>query len=244
MTELSRLIARLQRGIARNASYIKTIRHPQLLVISLQELNDLIGNDKVKDSVSTQVSHLIMMKRRALENSTIKEDEVMLNTVLYGPPGVGKTLVGTKLAKIWYSLGYLDGSRNIKEKKQELGDIIKDLFKDGSGVSSSSSDDTTLFIYVMFIFIIIFVTLLSMAWSFYNKFGGIWTLVVVSLLIFIVLAVGYYVSYSVNGSNTNNASNNAANKNSKDSKDILENEKKLTYYLNLKFGAYFNGFYE
>jgi hypothetical protein len=31
---------------------------------------------------------------------------------------------------------------------------------------------------------------------------------------------------------------------SKDSKDILENEKKLIYYLNLKFGAYFNGFYE
>lgn len=212
MTELSRLIARLQRGIVRNASYIKTIRHPQLLVISLQELNDLIGNDKVKDSVSTQVSHLIMMKRRSLENSTIKEDEVMLNTVLYGPPGVGKTLVGTKLAKIWYSLGYLDASRNIKEKKQELGDILKDLFKDGSGAgSTSNNDDTTLIIYVMFIFIIIFVTLLSMAWSFYSKFGGIWTLVVIGLLVFIVLAVGYYVSYSVSGTNNNINSNSAAN---------------------------------
>ena len=99
MSELKKLIARIQHGIIKNASYVKTIRHPQLLVHSLKELNELIGNDKVKDSVATQVSHLIMVKRRALDSNIIKEDEVMLNTVLYGPPGVGKTLVGTKLAK-------------------------------------------------------------------------------------------------------------------------------------------------
>ena len=190
MTELSRLIARLQRGIARNASYIKTVRHPHLLIASLQELNDLIGNDKVKDAVATQVSHLIMIKRRALENSAIKEDEVMLNTVLYGPPGVGKTLVGTKLAKIWYSLGYLDGSRNAKEKKQELGDLLKDLFKDGSsGMGSGTTDDTAITIYVMFIFIMVLITILSMAWGFYNRFGGFWTLAVVGLLLFFILII-------------------------------------------------------
>jgi hypothetical protein len=226
MTELSRLIARLQRGIARNASYTKTIRHPQLLVVSLQELNDLIGNDKVKDAVATQVSHLIMIKRRALENPNIKEDEVMLNTVLYGPPGVGKTLVGTKLAKIWYSLGYLDGSRNSKEKKQELGDLLKDLFKDGTSMGgTSSSDDTALTIYVMLIFIVIFITILSLAWSFYSKFGGLWTLIVIGLIILIILAVGYYISASINNTNSN-ANSNANNKNNinkdqnKDSKDV------------------------
>ncbi|CAH6418438.1 ATPase [uncultured virus] len=214
MTELSRLIARLQRGITRSASYVKTIRHPQLLIASLQELNDLIGNDKVKDAVATQVSHLIMVKRRALENPNIKEDEVMLNTVLYGPPGVGKTLVGTKLAKIWYSLGYLDGSRNIKEKKQEIGELLKDLFKDNGGMgTTNSSDETALMIYIMFIFIVIFISILSLAWSFYSRFGGIWTLAIISLILFVILAVGYYVSISVN-------SNNNANKNSKDNKDI------------------------
>ena len=216
MTELSRLIARLQRGIARSASYVKTIRHPHLLVASLQELNDLIGNDKVKDAVATQVSHLIMIKRRALENQSIKEDEVMLNTVLYGPPGVGKTLVGTKLAKIWYSLGYLDGSRNSREKKQELKDLLKDLFKDNGGVGGSgTTDDTTLTIYIFFIFIIVFITLLSMAWSFYTKFGGPWTLLVISLVVIIILTVGYYISASMNSSNS------ASSKDTpKDSKDI------------------------
>lgn len=205
MTELSRLIARLQRGIARNASYVKTIRHPQLLIASLQELNDLIGNDKVKDAVATQVSHLIMIKRRAIENPNIKEDEVMLNTVLYGPPGVGKTLVGTKLAKIWYSLGYLDGSRNTKEKKAEIGELLKDLFKDNGGVgTNSNNDDTTIMIFIMFVFIVIFITILSLTWSFYSRFGGIWTLVVFSIVLFFILAVGYFISNSINNTNNNN----------------------------------------
>lgn len=216
MSELSRLIARLQRGIARNASYVKTIRHPQLLVASLQELNDLIGNDRVKDSVATQVSHLIMIKRRALENTQIKEDEVMLNTVLYGPPGVGKTLVGTKLAKIWYSLGYLDGSRNTREKKQEIGDLLKDLFRDGAGTTSSDDSAT---VFVMIIFIMVLISILSLAWSFYNKFGGIWTLAMVSILVLLVLAVGYYIATSGNTNNNNNTNANA-NQNRDSSKNL------------------------
>lgn len=210
MSELSRLISRLQRGINRSASYVKTIRHPHLLVASLQELNDLIGNDKVKDAVATQVSHLIMVKRRALENPSIKEDEVMLNTTLYGPPGVGKTLIGTKLAKIWYSLGYLDGSHNSREKKSDLKDLIKDLFKDGSGSGSGSTDDTTLTIYIIFIFIVVFITLLSMAWSFYTKFGGWWTILIVMLFISIILGVGFFVSSSMNSSSSNNSSKNGS----------------------------------
>jgi len=209
MTELTQLIARLKRGMARQASYVRTIRHPNLLIASLQELNDLIGNDKVKDAVATQVSHLIMIKRRSLENTKIKEDDVMLNAVLYGPPGVGKTLIGVKLAKIWYSLGYLDGSRNSKEKKQELKDLLKDLFKD-NGMGGSSTDDNTLTLYIFFIFVIIFITLLSMTWSFYSKFGGQWTILAICLLIVVILIFGYYISANMN--NTNNT------KNGKDSK--------------------------
>lgn len=217
MTELSRLIVRLQRGIAKGASYVKTIRHPQLLVASLQELNDVIGNDKVKDAVATQVSHLIMIKRRALENPNIKEDEVMLNTVLYGNPGVGKTMIGTKLAKIWYSLGYLDGSRNSKERKQELGDLLKDFFKD-TGASSSTDDNTALTLYVMFIFIIILFTILSMTWSFYTRFGGLWTLIVIGLLLMFILVVAYYISTSMNSNSNSNS--NSINKSQLDNKNI------------------------
>lgn len=212
MSELSNLIIRLQRGVVRNSSVIKSIRHPQLLITSLQELNDLIGNDKVKDSVATQVSHLIMVKRRSLEHNQIKEDDVMLNTVLLGRAGVGKTLIGTKLAKIWYSLGFLDNSNNIKEKKAELSDMLKDLFKDGSG---STADDNTVALYVFFLFIIIFITLISLSWSFYSRFGGMWTLIVVGLFLVIILIMGYYISVSLNSSNNTNNTNNNINTNSK-----------------------------
>lgn len=201
MSELSNLISRLQRGIKRNASYMMTIKHPTLLVASLQELNDLIGNDKVKDSVATQITHLIMMKKRALDNPNIKEDNVMLNTVLYGPPGVGKTLVGTKLAKIWYSLGYLDGSNNLKVKKQEFGEILKDMLKNSGTNNGSTTDDNTLALYIMLIFIVIFILLISMTWSFYSKFGGMWTLAMIVLIVLVILFVGYYVSSVVNSDN-------------------------------------------
>lgn len=199
MSELKKLIIRLKKGIIRGASYIKSIKYPQLLVNSLQELDGLIGNGKVKDSVAKQVSHLIMMKRRSMANSKIKEDDVMLNTMLLGPPGTGKSATGTHLAMIWYALGFLNGSKVSQENKQELGDIIKDLFKD----SGSNADENALFLYVMFIFIMIFVTMLSIAWSFYNKFGGIYTLVAVGLILVVILMVGYYVSSMFNKNNKN-----------------------------------------
>lgn len=208
MSDLSHLIARLQRGIARNASYVKTILHPQLLVMSLQELHDLIGNDDVKDSVATQVSHLIMVRRRAQEHTTIKEDEVMLNTKLEGPPGVGKTLIATKLAKIWYSLGYLHISKPT-EDKQELRDMLKDLLKtnDSDGTGSSANDGMTLYIFLLFI--IILITVMSMIWSFYTRFGGVWTAIGIVLLLILIIAFAFFISASVNDNNdTNNIQQN------------------------------------
>jgi hypothetical protein len=219
MSELAKLITRLQRGIAKNASYVKTIRHPHLLLLSLQELNELIGNDKVKVSVANQVSHLIMMKRRAFENTGIKEDNVMLNTVLYGPPGVGKTLVGAKLAKIWYSLGYLDGSRNSKDRQAGIADLVKDLMKDTS--NSTGTDDNITLLYVMFILTMVIITVLSLAWSFYSRFGGFWTIIVVSLFVLFILIIAYYISVLLNSNNdtTNNSNkSNQDNKNTKGSK--------------------------
>src|SRR5579862_3569074 len=204
MSELSNLIDRLKRGIVKRASYISTIRHPELLVIALQELNDMIGLDKVKDSVATQVSHLIMIKRRASETSEVREDEVMLNTILYGPPGTGKTECSTKLAKIWYALGYLNGTKNPKAKKSEIGSMIRDLFESNGG--DSSTDNNTLALYIILIFVILLITFISIAWSVYEKFGGPWTIALVILVISLVIVFGIFISMNLNNSNSSSSS--------------------------------------
>src|SRR5216117_2669687 len=111
MSELTDLIKRLERGLDKRSVFITTIKNPKLLITSLNELQEIIGNEKVKDSVATQVSHLIMEKRRSLENNETQQEDVMLNTMLLGNPGVGKSKIGTILAKIYYALGCINGSR-------------------------------------------------------------------------------------------------------------------------------------
>lgn len=204
MSELSNLIDRLKQGIENNSSFVKTIRHPQLLVISLQELHDMIGNQEIKDTIADQVSHLIMLRRRAVDNPKIKEGGMMLNIVLKGDAGVGKTFCATKIAKILYSLGYIDGSKNPAANKPSL---LGSVFGDTTGNSSSTEDSTAMTLYILFIFIIILVTFMSIAWSFYEKFGGIWTIAIIILILFSIILVGVWISSSMDNSNNSNNSN-------------------------------------
>lgn len=182
-SELSNLIVRLQNGINNNASYIRTIRHPKLLVAALTELNQIIGNDKIKDSVATQITHLIMVKRRSYENKELKEDEVMLNTVLFSSPGTGKTLIGTKLAKIWFALGYLDNTYERPPVREAMKEILQ-----------TNNDDVLMFT-ILIIVLFVFIALASWALSFYTKFGGYWTL---AIILFMVVVIAIYLLYIYN----------------------------------------------
>jgi hypothetical protein len=207
MSELENLINRVQQGIDENRSYIKTIRHPKLLLLSLKELQDMIGNDKVKDAVASDISHLIMSKMRTEQHPEMKEDEVMLNIVLKGEPGVGKTVLATKIGKIFYSLGYLQGSK--KENSNGLGGVLKGVFGDTN--NTTSSDNTGIILYILFIFIVILITFISVAWSFYEKFGGEWTIAMIIVIIALIILVGYLIAVSINENNEIN--NNVGNTN-------------------------------
>lgn len=198
MEGLNNLILNLEKGIINDAKFINSIKYPNLLVKSLKELRDTIGNEKVKDSIAAQITHLIISKRRAFENPDIKEDnDVMLNTVFYGPPGVGKTLIASKMAKIWTALGYLqsnsdNGSGN-GVKQNNLSAAIQDLMGHNE---QQETNVTSLFIIA--VIIMVFIAILSLVWNFYTKFGVYWTIIIVIILFIFIILVSYYVINIIN----------------------------------------------
>ena len=68
------------------------------LVEPLEELKSIIGMNKVKEDIVDNILFLI----QKLDN----RDE-MMHTVIQGPPGVGKTVLGKILAKIYLKLDIL-----------------------------------------------------------------------------------------------------------------------------------------
>jgi DNA polymerase III delta prime subunit len=99
--ELESLIRILKYKLKIKDPSVQSIKYPNLLMKSLYELHNLVGMERLKDSIALQVMRLI----DAAHNG--EKSNRMLNTILYGPPGVGKTKVGIILSKIWYALGYL-----------------------------------------------------------------------------------------------------------------------------------------
>ena len=93
---------------------------------ALEELNKLVGLYRLKDSVALQTVRLIENLKSG------EKSPAMLNTILTGPPGVGKSRAGVILAKIWFALGFLNqesGSKIIRTKKifGENTEVPKDM---------------------------------------------------------------------------------------------------------------------
>ena len=103
--KLGNLIENLTRQKQTGDSNLQYIKYPDKLIASLKKLYSLVGMPDVKDNIADQVIFLIMASR------TGDKKEYMLNTVFYGPPGVGKTKVGRIMAEIWHSLGYIENKR-------------------------------------------------------------------------------------------------------------------------------------
>jgi len=106
----------------KKCKYGKCIKNRRALLRSLKELDSLVGLKQIKSSIALQTAKLIVNEKKC---------KSMLNTILCGGPGLGKTTVGKIMAKIWLALGYLDtpsSGDNVKVERK-TGDIgISDRF--------------------------------------------------------------------------------------------------------------------
>ncbi len=95
---------------------LNSLKHKNLIfnyaafITSLLKLNNLIGMEKVKQTIISQIKYYLINKTRNVHSL----DSHMFHTTVLGPPGCGKTTLVEILAEIWTCLGILKNSNESK----------------------------------------------------------------------------------------------------------------------------------
>lgn len=180
MSVLDRLISAIENGIEDDSDFIKSIKNPSMLLISLRELKGTIGNTQVKEDIASQVFSLIIRKGKSKDGMIAKKK--MTNIVLYGPPGVGKTMLANNISRIFDHLGYIHQPKINRSTKQMIRNRLN-----GNG-NSELSDGMLLYIFLFIVVIIMYA--FSMCKSLYVSYGKTVTILVVVIVLTIILAIG------------------------------------------------------
>lgn len=198
---MDKLINNLKVAIEENSSYLSVIAKPKMLLSSLCDLNNMIGNDDVKNDVAGQIVHLIANKRKEAKKG--KSDKpVMLHSLLYGPPGVGKTTMGIHLARIWYSLGYI-GVDSLNRNYESSSDTrTKNMIDEIMKGNSESMMYILMTLLAVFFFISIMAMIIGYVWRIgklcCSYIGVKWFLILVNIILLLVIIT--FIFYGVNSS--------------------------------------------
>ena len=93
--------------IKRNEDYSADMRKIKALVAPLKKLQQMVGMHDIKQAI---VEHLLFLL------SGLNDQNHMMHTVIYGPPGSGKTSIALILSEIYQALGYSNGKFKIVKR--------------------------------------------------------------------------------------------------------------------------------
>jgi len=165
-TQLDNLIDIVEKHIKSKSTFLSKVKDTKALLESLKDLNKIIGMKKLKNSIGMQTMKIIDSINKG--NNRMG----MLNMVLYGSPGVGKTMVAIKLAKIWQALGFLEKNVGVTENVLD------------KALNLSAND----LIFFVSVFLLSFQVLLT----FHSILGTKWTIILTILAAVIVLSLYLY----------------------------------------------------
>ncbi len=114
--ELQQMKAHLKRS---SSNSIQTSDgEPRSLKIALEQLNNLVGMQNVKDEINTLINFLNIQKLR--KEKGLASISVTLHSVFCGPPGTGKTTVARLIGEIYKQLGVLSKGHVIETDRSGL----------------------------------------------------------------------------------------------------------------------------
>lgn len=93
----------------------------------IEKFEEMIGLEEPKANIATQILSLCnsLNKKSKNANTDKQYDEPLLNTVIYGPPGCGKTTVANFLAELYLKFGVLENGKFIKgDRSNMIGEYV------------------------------------------------------------------------------------------------------------------------
>lgn len=85
---------------------------------ALQELENLIGMENVKEEVRTFVADMVMVEKK--KEAGIKHENAAMHMTFEGAAGTGKTTVARIISRILYGLGYLSNGHIVETDREGL----------------------------------------------------------------------------------------------------------------------------